>query len=114
MRRIVDILSDAAEGNVPNHEECYWALLALRGKLHFVFQDLQKIAEAYEKQNPMQLEISLRMRAGSAEKIFSDRQKFQLMDPKKWLGDSGNPFTEENKQFKDMADMILKKALKKD
>ena len=39
---------DASDGVLPSHEECFFAMLALRSKMHFYHRDLMAIAEAYE------------------------------------------------------------------
>ena len=113
MRKIEDILIDASEGNIPSHEECYYTLLALRAKLHFLYSDLQKIAEAYEKQNVKLLKLNIHLRAGSEEKVIADRMAFKRQDPLTWLGESGIPFSPENKRWRNMADVILKKVEEK-
>jgi hypothetical protein len=110
MRKINEIVSDAAQGNIPSHEECYYALLALRSKLHFYHRDLMVIAEAYE--NKKVTGISVGLRAGSRDKVIKDRIDFSNLTPLEFLGESGNPFTEENKMWRDMADKIYDKAMK--
>jgi hypothetical protein len=110
MRKINEIVSDAAQGNIPSHEECYYALLALRSKLHFYHRDLIAIAEAYERQKVTGVAVALR--ANSRDKVMKDRIDFSNLTPLEFLGESGNPFTEENKKWRDMADKIYDKAMK--
>ncbi|MCE7039261.1 hypothetical protein [Dyadobacter sp. CY312] len=117
MRRLVDILVDASDGKIPSHEECYWALLMLKSVNHFQKRDLEGIEERYLKfkedpsdKNLKLLSTTLGMRlAGLGEKAH----RTMRTDPLTYLGDSGNPFTEENKAWSDMGDKILSKALKK-
>lgn len=109
MRKINEILSDATQGNIPSHEECYYTLLALRSKLHFYHRDLMAIAEAYEKGKVKGFAVSLR--ANDRETVMKDRIDFSNLTPLEFLGESGNPFTEENKMWRDMGDKIYKKAM---
>jgi hypothetical protein len=111
MRTINQIISDAAEGKIPSHEECYYTLLALRSKLHFYHRDLMAITEAHEKGKAKGFSITLR--ANNQESVMEDRMKFSKLTPLEFLGNSGNPFTEENKMWRDMADKIYEKALKR-
>ena len=110
MRKINEILMDAAEGKIPSHEECYYTLLALRSKLHFYHRDLMAIAEAHEKGKVNGIAVSLR--AKDQESVMEDRMIFSKQTPLDWLGKSGNPFTKENKNWRDMADKIHKNAIK--
>jgi hypothetical protein len=44
MRTLLEILESAKDGCRPSHEECYWAMLALDGLLHFDAHALHRLA----------------------------------------------------------------------
>jgi len=124
MRTTNEIIIDAKDGKIPSHEECFWAMLALSGRLHFTYGDLKAIAEAYEatKANidkaesdkaQKQLQLRLHMHATSASKIWKERASFGNMDPQVWLGDMGNPFDPKTAKFHDAAKKILENAINK-
>lgn len=113
MRQICEIVADAKDGKIPTHEECYWVMLALSGKLHFANGDLRKIAEAMEKGDANKLMFSAKLQLSSEQKVYSDHFNFLKTDPLKWLGTMGNPFTEENKRFTDMGKQIIANAEKR-
>jgi hypothetical protein len=111
MRNLIDIVVDAKDGVIPTHEECYYAMLALSGKLHFVQKDLEAIAEAVETKEEKRILMTTRIRtAGGRAKVADSHFKFLKMEPTKWLGESGNPFSEQSKNFRDMGKKILEKA----
>jgi len=110
MRRIIDIIDDAKDGKIPDHEECFWTMLALYHKLHFVYRDLEKIGEAFE--NGKATGIAVALRAKSEESVFADRFNFHRLDPVKFNGNTGNPFLEETQKFRNMALEILENATK--
>ena len=124
MRTVNEIIIDAKDGKVPTHEECFWAMLALSGRLHFTWNDLKNIAEAYEclegvqneeeeKKVKKKLFLRLHMHARNTSIIWNERTKFGNIDPQVWLGDMGNPFNPETIKFHDMAKKILDKAIAK-
>lgn len=117
MRRLVDILVDASEGKIPTHEECYWALLMLRSVNHFQGRDLESIKESHDQYIAEPSDKNLRsfsLNTGIRLSKLSERSHKRMMtDPITYLGDSGNPFTEENKVWRDLGDKILEKALKR-
>lgn len=110
MRRLIDIVSDSKDGKIPDHEECFWAMLALYNKLHFVFRDLEAIGEAHEKGKVSGISVALR--AKDRESVIADRFSFMRIPPKEFLGDTGNPFSETALRFKNLSQKILDKALK--
>lgn len=124
MRTINEIIIDAKDGKIPSHEECFWTMLALSGRLHFTTDSLKSIGEAFEKTNIAQTDVEakkadfnlrfrIRMCAKDASMIWNERLKFGNMDPQVWLGDMGNPFDPNTIKFHDAAKVILEKAMKK-
>jgi hypothetical protein len=107
-RMICSIVADAKDGKIPSHEECYWTMLALSSMLHFSRRNLESIAESMD--TGKNLEMTCKIYLGSADKVQEERFKWMRTPPKKWLGESGNPFSEENKKWRDMGRKIIKNA----
>lgn len=111
MRSIAAIVSEAKDGKVPSHEECFWVMLALSGMLHFSRRELGDIAECIGDDKRLLFNVKLRLK--DYETTFGKGHKWLNMDPQKWLGDSGNPFHPDTKAFHDMAQKILDNAIKR-
>jgi hypothetical protein len=107
-RMICSIVADAKDGKVPSHEECFWTMLALSSMLHFSRRDLENIAEAMDKEK--NLDMACKIHLTSSEHVHETHYKWMRLTPKKWLGDSGNPFTEESKKWREMGRKIIKNA----
>jgi hypothetical protein len=107
-RMICEIVADAKDGKIPSHEECFWTMLALSGMLHFSRRDLEGIAEAMDKGGNLERVCKIYLK--SEESVHETKSKWLRLAPKKWLGNSGNPFTEENKRWRDMGRKIIKNA----
>jgi hypothetical protein len=107
-RTICDIVADAKEGIIPSHEECYWTMLSLSSMLYFSRRELEEIAKSMDKGK--NLEFTCKIHLQSEDKVHEKHTKWLLTQPKKWLGESGNPFTETNKKWRDMGRKIIKNA----
>lgn len=108
MRTTVEIVADAKDGEVPSHEECFWAMLALSGKLHFANRDLERVIE--NKEEPKKLKFMMDIMYKDVESLRIDHYNFLKKSPIEWLGDSGNPFSESTKKFREMGKKIIKNA----
>lgn len=53
MRTLFEIIESAKSGQMPTHEECYWAMLALSALHVFDHMDLIRFAGRGDKINPM-------------------------------------------------------------
>jgi len=111
MRTVNQIILDAKDGKIPSHEECFYTMLAINSKLHFYHRDLMAIAESFEKGKVTGISVALR--ASSQEKLMEDRMRFSKSDPLKWLGKTGDPFSEKHKMWQDLGNKILENALKR-
>lgn len=118
MRTISEIIIDAKDGKVPTHEECYYALLAYAGRMHFWRRDLEAIAEASaivagegepSRVGQQNLKLQLALRA-SPNQIARDWEGFLKADPKTWLGPMSDPLSEEGKAWIKTANAIWDKA----
>jgi hypothetical protein len=107
-RMICSIVADAKDGKIPSHEECFWTMLALSSMFHFARRDLESIAEAMDKGK--NLERVCEMHLSGTNGVRETYYKWMRSTPKKWLGDSGNPFSEESKKWRDMGRKIIKNA----
>jgi hypothetical protein len=112
MRSIAAIVSDAKDGIVPSHEECFWVMLALSGMLHFSRSTMESIAKSF-KEDDKRVVFTAKLHLTSHERTFKERYDWLKADPQIWLGDTGNPFHPETKKFHEMAQKIADKALKK-
>jgi hypothetical protein len=107
-RMICEIVADAKDGIVPSHEECFWTMLALSAMLHFSRRNLEYIAKAMETGKNLDRYCGITLK--SAAHVHAQRFNWMRLTPKKWLGDSGNPFTEANKKWREMGKQIIKEA----
>ncbi len=110
MRMLCEIVADAKDGVVPTHEECFWAMLALSGKLHFANRTAIAISEKIDGGEDRKILLSVKIHLRSEKNVREDHFNFLRKDPKEWLGDSGNPFTEESKKWMEMGKAIIEKA----
>jgi|GEM_PF-3544846 hypothetical protein len=107
-RDICSIVADAKDGKIPSHEECFWTMLALSSMLHFSRRTLESIAEKLDDEKKLQLTCKIHLR--SLDSVHDERFKWMKAIPQEWLGAMGNPFSEENKVFRDMGYKIIKNA----
>lgn len=108
MRSICEIIADAKEGKIPTHEECYWTMLALSSMRHFSNRTLESLAESMDKNKNLILSCGIHLK--SQEYLYDLHFKQVKSDPKEWLGAAGNPFSEENKKWRDLGRTIIKNA----
>lgn len=107
-RDICSIVADAKDGKIPSHEECFWTMLALSGMLHFSRRSLECIAEKMGDDKKLLTACTIHL--GSMECVNEERFKWMKTNPQVWLGEMGNPFSKENKAFRDMGKQIIKNA----
>ena len=110
MRTTAEIVSDAKDGIMPSHEECFWAMLALSGKLHFAQKDLEAIGKEMEENRGKPRPMGILLRCPSKSEVFSSHHKFLNKDPKEWLGKSGDPFSAENQEIRKIGKKLINKA----
>lgn len=120
MRTTNEIVADAKDGKIPTHEECFWAMLALSGRMHFFVRDLEAIGEALDTQvlngeDPTKRNNKILLRCavhiGTQQKVRKTRIDFGNKSPQEWLGDSGNPFHPDTIKFMDMGKKLLDNAM---
>ena len=108
MRKILEIIIDAKDGKIPNHEECYYALLAYASFSNFLERDFINIDESEKKDSSILLRAKL-----ASSKMRERAMAFRNQTPIDWLGELHNPLTASGKRFSDMGNKIIDNALKR-
>lgn len=102
MRTLGEILDSADAGGIPDHQECYWAMLALNSLLGFDHRELLKAgvsAEAWSRVGSLKAEESFR------------RLKTALaVSPQHWVGPEHDPRRPEVQERKRLSRKIFEKA----
>ena len=91
MRTLYEIEDSAMSGDIPTHEECYWAMLALRALV--VFDGMA--FRALLKDSP------LRTPQREWEEHFNRTKRAYAADPQKYVGknnDPSNPDTQKRRK----------------
>jgi hypothetical protein len=101
MRTLFEILEDAKDGNMPSHEECFYAMLAVDGLRYFDAKALRDMV-----QNP-----SSPFNTPAFQEGESVKRKKAAFDksPQEWLGDTGDPASSKYQAIRNFG----KKALDK-
>ena len=105
MRTLFEIIEGAKDGNMPTHEECYWAMLALDGLRHFDHMDVMKLCDMDD--NPRVVEFK---RKSYYSESFRRTKTALAKDPKSWVGPSNDPSNPECQKMRDMAFNVAKAA----
>ena len=105
MRILLEIVESAKDGQMPTHEECYWAMLVLDGLLHFETRALQKMV--MDPQTPFNNPTF------HAEDSFRRNKKAFSVTPKHWLGIEFDPANPEYQRMRRAAFTILDKVTSK-
>jgi len=87
MRTLYEIIDSAKDGEMPSHEECYWAMLALSNVLnmdHMHLRDELSKPTTNEAFRKFKIDNSFYFYKGAMEK-----------DPQVWLCPNEDPRTEE-------------------
>jgi hypothetical protein len=98
MRTLFEIIDGAKSGEMPTHEECYWAMLALSALQHFDHMSLMRLAEKEEKQEKKPL-----FGADFSHQESHRRLRIALnKSPKEYVGpndDPSNPDVQSRRQI---------------
>lgn len=102
----MEITEAAKDGQMPTHEECYWAMLALDALHCFEHMDLMRLAA-----EPPNLFNNPKRRY---EEAFKRAKRALSADPKTWMGpdnDPSNPARQQERAMcKRIADGVLGKS----
>lgn len=93
-RKIIEIITDAVDGKVPSHQECFFALLALRDRNLKLQQKLERIRD---KINTSKDSVYTAVQANT-NRLYEERIDFAQSMPSQLLGGIENPF--KNKKTK--------------
>ncbi len=106
MRTLLEIIEAAKDGQMPTHEECYWALLALEALHGF---DSRALLEMPENAKGMGAEgLALWLDITSSESF--NRFKAALnRPPKAWLGPANDPSNPECQRRRELGKRLLDK-----
>lgn len=99
MRTLSEILSTAESGEMPPHDECYWALIAMT-KLE-AFDSSDMIRNLVEK-SPAIVEMR-------ARESVQRRTRAYAADPKVWLGPEHDPTRPEVQERRRAAQKLFEK-----
>jgi hypothetical protein len=91
-RKIIDIITDAVEGRVPSHQECFFAMMALRNRNLLLQGKLEKIRE---KINTSKDSVYTAVQANT-NRLYEERIDFAQSMPSQLLGGIENPFKKGN------------------
>ena len=104
MRTLGEIIESALSGEMPTHEECYWAMLAIRALGFFDRQALKHLADVPEK---------LRNPTHDVERSFT-RWKMALgKNPKEYIGWDNDPSNPEYQRFRGISVKLAEKVLER-
>lgn len=102
MRTLYEIITDAKDGKMPTHEECYWAMLAYESMLNIEHRQLREEL-LKEKRSP---EFVREMKA----KTSMDMYKGALAKPpKEWLGWDNDPANPEYQKRRNVGKKLVDK-----
>ena len=91
IRTLLEIIDDAKGGNMPSHEECYYAMLAYDAMF---LMDHNKLLNEFTREKPRQGPL----RRALAENSFKMYQGALAKSPKEWLGPNHDPMAPECQQ----------------
>jgi hypothetical protein len=105
MRTLSEISEDAKDGNMPTHEECYWAMLCFNVLLN---SDHTKLIETLlsDKLSP---EFIRKMKADNSHNAYRTALN---KSPKDYLGPNNDPSNPEYQRFRKIGNKIIDKFIK--
>jgi hypothetical protein len=105
MRTLSEIIEDTKDGNMPTHEECYWAMLCFNWLLNNDHRRLQEELLA-ENQAP---EFIRKMKADNSHNAYNTALN---KSPKDYLGPNNDPSNPEYQRFRKFGNKIVDKFIK--
>lgn len=107
MRTLSEIIESAKDGNMPTHEECYWAMLCYNSIFNIDHRQLRE-ALLVEKLAPEFI------RNLKAETSFNMYKSALNKSPKEFMGPSNDPSNPEYQKFRKMGNKIIDKFITKE
>ncbi|MEN6440518.1 MAG: hypothetical protein ABFD97_18240 [Syntrophobacter sp.] len=104
MRTLFEIIESAKDGNKPNHEECYWSMLALEALSTFDSIALRRLADGKERKF---------MTAEWQHKESWNRWKRALgVSPRHWVGPNNDPESPDYQRMRSISKKLFYKVMK--
>ncbi|MCC5467649.1 hypothetical protein [Pelosinus baikalensis] len=107
MRALVEIIDSAKDGDMPTHEECYWAMLVYNSMFIMEHREYNNVLLA-EKPAPDFI------RKMKAENSFNTYQNMLRKSPKEFMGPLNDPRNPEYQKFRKMGMKIVSKFINKE
>ena len=101
MRTLLEIIESAKDGEMPTHEECYWAMLALDALLYFDHHDMQNLT-----QRPQNI---LNNPQFYVEEQFKRHKTAFSKSPKDWVGPNNDPANPAYQSFRNVGKKLIDK-----
>jgi hypothetical protein len=110
MNSLYEIIENIKNGEKPDYEDLYWAVLALNSLLHFEKESIRSLAEGKILGKKMFFTYDPEYQERES---FNRRKKAFAKSPKEWVGwnnDPSNPdYQESRKMFLKMAEVFMKR-----
>lgn len=101
MRTLLEIIEDAKNGNMPTHEECYWAMLAIDSLAYFDHRALSQLAHEPSR---------FRTPEREAAESFRRNKTAYATSPKDWVGPTNDPANPDYHRLRKAAFKVLDKV----
>ena len=105
MRTLYEIINSAKDGDMPTHEECYWAMLCYEAMLYF---DHTNLRDALMKEPAPDF-----IRKMKAENSFNMYKMALDKSPKDWIGTNNDPSNPEYQKRRKISNAIFEKVASK-
>lgn len=102
MRTLLEIIDSAKSGQMPSHEECYYAMLALSALHYFDHHVLSELDEKHRQAWWINLQIN---------ESFGRFKNALDKSPKDWIGWNNDPANPEYQKQRKIGKKILDKVL---
>lgn len=107
MRTLYEIIESAKDGQMPSHEECYWAMLCYEAMFSIEHMGLRN---ALLNDKPIQEFI----RKLKAENSFNMYKNALNKSPKDFVGPNNDPSNPEYQRFREVGKKLIDKFIEQD
>lgn len=104
MRTLLEIIEDAKDGNMPSHEECYYAMLVYSWMFNFEHRELQELLNS-------ETEIKPFIKKLKADNSFDMFKNALNKSPKDYIGND-DPANPEYQRMRKLGNKLFDKILK--
>lgn len=101
MRTLEEIVTTAKDGEMPSHEECYWAMLAF---------DALHTLDHYAVLDLANTEMSAKSRRGAGESFRRSKIALQV-SPRDWMGWNNDPSNPQYQKRRKISLVVFDKVL---